>query len=144
MTEVEKFLSTQQEQEVVEAIRIAEKNTSGEIRVHIENSTPKDTIERAKEVFYTLKMNETKEQNGVLFYLAVHDKKFAILGDVGINNKVPKDFWLSVTNTVMQEFKNKNYTEGLKKGILEAGKKLKDYFPYQSDDINELTDEISY
>jgi len=144
MNEVEQFLSEKEEKQIVAAIKKAERNTSGEIRVHIEKSTSKDTLERAKEVFYYLKMDETKDKNGVLFYLAVHDKKFAILGDIGIDSKVPKDFWLSITNTVMQEFKKGNYALGLEKGILETGEKLKEFFPYQDDDINELTDEISY
>jgi uncharacterized membrane protein len=144
MNEVEQFLTEAQEKQIVEAIRVAEKNTSGEIRVHIEKSTLKDTLERAKEVFYYLKMDATKDKNGVLFYLAVHDKKFAILGDEGIDKKVPKDFWKSVTNTVLKEFKTGNYALGLEKGILETGEKLKTYFPYQEDDINELSDEISY
>lgn len=144
MSEVESFLSNKQEQQIVEAIRITEKNTSGEIRVHIEKTTLKPPIERAKEVFYHLKMDETKEKNAVLFYLAIHDKKFAVLGDIGIDKKVPKDFWLSITHTVLKEFKNNNFTLGLEKGILETGKKLKKYFPYKKGDINELTDEISY
>ena len=144
MSEVEKFLTEEQERQIVKTIRVAEKNTSGEIRVHIEKTTSKPTIERAKEVFYYLKMDETKDKNGVLFYLAVHDKKFAIIGDVGLNTKVPNDFWLSITNTVLKEFKNNNFALGLEKGILETGEKLKEHFPYQNDDINELTDEISY
>ncbi len=144
MSEVEKFLTEEQERQIVKTIRVAEKNTSGEIRVHIEKTTSKPTIERAKEVFYYLKMDETKDKNGVLFYLAVHDKKFAIIGDVRINTKVPNDFWLSITNTVLKEFKNNNFALGLEKGILETGEKLKEHFPYQNDDINELTDEISY
>ena len=144
MNEVEQFLTETEEKQIVEAIRVAERNTSGEIRVHIEKSTLKDTLERAKEVFYYLKMDATKDKNGVLFYLAVHDKKFAILGDEGIDKKIPKDFWQSVTNTVLKEFKTGNYALGLEKGILETGEKLKKYFPYQEDDINELSDEISY
>jgi len=144
MSEVEKFLTEEEEQKIIKTIRVAEKNTSGEIRVHIEKTTSKPTIERAKEVFYYLKMDETKDKNGVLFYLAVHDKKFAIIGDVGINTKVPNDFWLSITNTVLKEFKNNNFALGLEKGILETGEKLKEYFPYKKGDINELTDEISY
>ena len=144
MSEVEKFLTEEEEQKIIKTIRVAEKNTSGEIRVHIEKTTSKPTIERAKEVFYYLKMDETKDKNGVLFYLAIHDKKFAIIGDVGINTKVPNDFWLSITNTVLKEFKNNNFALGLEKGILETGEKLKEYFPYKKGDINELTDEISY
>ncbi len=143
MTEVESFLTTEQEAKIVEAIRIAESHTSGEIRVHLEKEVHKDVLERAKEVFYFLKMDETKEKNGVLFYLAVHHKKFAILGDFGIDAKVPNDFWNSIKNTVLNEFKKQNYAVGLTKGILETGKKLKEYFPVSEKDINELSNEIS-
>ncbi len=143
MTEVESFLSTEQETKIIEAIRIAENNTSGEIRVHLENEVHKDVLERSKEVFHFLRMDETQEKNGVLFYLAVHDKKFAILGDSGIDAKVPKNFWNSIKNTVLNEFKKQNYAVGLTKGILETGKKLKEYFPVSEKDINELSNEIS-
>jgi len=122
---------------------MAENNTSGEIRVHLEKSTEKDALERAKEVFCFLKMDETKQQNGVLFYVAVDDKKFSILGDKGINNAVPDDFWNSIKNIVLEHFSKTNYAEGLKQGIVETGLKLKEFFPYQSDDKNELPDEIS-
>ncbi len=143
MSKVEDFLTVEQEQEIVDAIRLAEKNTSGEIRVHLEKSTKKDTLERAKEVFYFLKMDTTKEHNGVLFYVAVDDKKFSIIGDKGINDLVPDDFWNSIKENVIGQFKKGNYTEGLKQGILESGVKLKQYFPYQSHDKNELPDSIS-
>ncbi|MCB0472033.1 MAG: TPM domain-containing protein [Flavobacteriaceae bacterium] len=140
---VEDFLTAVQEQEIVEAIRQAEKDTSGEIRVHLEGRSDSDPLERAKEVFSFLKMNETKERNGVLFYVAVDDRKFSILGDTGIDKKVPDDFWNSVKDTVIDDFKNGKYTEGLVKGIIETGKKLKAFFPYTSDDRNELDDSIS-
>ncbi len=143
MTEVESFLSTEQETKIIEAIRIAENNTSGEIRVHLENEVHKDVLERAKEVFYFLRMDETQEKNGILFYLAVHNKKFAILGDSGIDDKVPNDFWNSIKNTVLNEFKKQNYAVGLTKGILETGKKLKEYFPVSENNANELSNEIS-
>ncbi|MCF6347266.1 MAG: TPM domain-containing protein [Flavobacteriaceae bacterium] len=143
MSKVEDFLTSTQEQEIIEAIRLAEKDTSGEIRVHLEKSTEKDTLERAKEVFYFLKMDETKQQNGVLFYVAVDDKKFSVIGDKGIDEVVPDTFWNSIKDTVLDKFKNNNYTEGLKLGITETGTKLKQYFPYQSDDENELPDTIS-
>ena len=143
MSKVEDFLTTAEEQQVIEAIRDAEKNTSGEIRVHLEKWTEKDALERAKEVFYFLKMDETKQQNGVLFYVAVADKKFSILGDKNIDNAVPDDFWNSIKNNVIQQFSNGNYVDGLKQGIAETGQKLKEFFPYQSDDSNELSDEIS-
>lgn len=143
MSKVEDFLTSAQEQEIIEAIRLAEKNTSGEIRVHLEKSTEKDTLERAKEVFCFLKMDETKQQNGVLFYVAVDDKKFSVIGDKGINEVVSNTFWNSIKDKVVEKFKNNNYTEGLKLGIIETGKKLKQYFPYQHDDKNELPDSIS-
>jgi len=143
MTKVEEFLTATQEEEIVEAIRVAEKDTSGEIRVHIEKCTEKDPLERAKEVFHFLKMDETEKQNGVLFYVAVDDKKFSILGDKGINKVVPETFWNSVRDIVLAKFKNGDYTNGLKLGILEAGNKLKEFFPYQKNDNNELHDSIS-
>lgn len=143
MSKVEDFLTASQEQEIIEAIRLAEQNTSGEIRVHLETTSEKEPIERAKEVFYYLKMDATEQQNGVLFYVAVDDKKFSILGDKGIDNVVPDNFWEGVKNLVINEFKKGNYSQGLKLGILETGVKLKQYFPYQKNDKNELPDSIS-
>jgi uncharacterized membrane protein len=143
MSIVESFLTSTQEEEIVDAIRFAEKETSGEIRVHIEKSTEKDPLERAKEIFHFLKMDETEKHNGVLFYLAVNDKKFSILGDSGINDAVPDMFWNSVRDIVLDKFKIGDYTEGLKLGIIEAGNKLKQFFPYKKNDNNELDDSIS-
>ncbi len=143
MSKVEDFLTQQQEQQIIDAIRAAEKNTSGEIRVHIEKCSKKETIDRANEVFCYLKMDETKTQNGVLFYLGIDDKKFAIVGDKGINQKVPTDFWNSTKDIVLTEFKKNNFTNGLVQGINEAGKQLKTYFPYNSADINELPNVVS-
>jgi len=143
MPNTEYHLSAQEELELVEAIKSAELNTSGEIRVHIDPSSDKDGLERAKEVFFELKMNETEAQNGVLFYLAVKEHKFAILGDAGIDKVVPDDFWNSTKELVIGEFKKGDFATGLQLGIAEAGKRLKEFFPYQKDDINELPDEIS-
>ncbi len=143
MRPVDHFTKEQQKQ-IVEAIKQAEHNTSGEIRVHIENTCNIDVLDRAANIFAMLKMHKTDLRNGVLFYLSVEDRKFAILGDAGINAKVPKDFWDSVKNTVFEQFKSGNQTEGLIKGILMAGEKLKAHFPYQKDDVNELSDEISF
>ncbi len=143
MSKVEDFLTQAQEQEIIEAIRLAEENTSGEIRVHLEKTSDKEPLDRAKEVFYFLKMDETDQQNGVLFYVAVDDKKFSILGDKGIDAAVPNNFWNSIRDAVINQFKSGNYTQGLKEGILETGLKLKQYFPYQSNDKNELPDSIS-
>lgn len=143
MSKVEDFLTAAEEQTIINAIRKAEKDTSGEIRVHLEKSATKDALERAKEVFYFLKMDETQQHNGVLFYVAVDDKKFSILGDKGINDAVPNGFWNSVKDTVISNFSKGNYVAGLQLGIEETGKKLKEFFPYQSDDENELPNEIS-
>jgi len=143
MSELEDFLTSTEEQQVVEAIKKAELNTSGEIRVHFENSIKKPCIDRAKEVFNYLNMQDTNNRNGVLFYVAVHDKSFAILGDSGIDKVVPNDFWESIKNTVTAQFSKGNRVKGLVKGITEAGEKLKHFFPYHIDDSNELTNEIS-
>ncbi len=143
MSKTEDFLSKAEEQEIVLAIVEAEKNTSGEIRVHIEEHTEKSPLERAQEVFFELKMDETQDRNGVLFYVCVSDKKFAIIGDKGINEAVESDFWDCTKDTVIANFKEGNFKKGLVEGILRAGERLKKYFPFQSDDTNELSNEIS-
>lgn len=137
------YLTKKEEAAVVGAIQAAEKQTSGEIRVHIESRSKKDPMERAKEVFFQLEMNKTKAQNGVLFYLAMQQRRFAVLGDAGIDKVVPSDFWESVKEMVLSEFKKGNVAKGLQLGVAEAGAKLKKFFPYQSGDVNELTDAIS-
>ena len=143
MSKVEDFLSKKEEQEIVDAIQIAEKNTSGEIRVHIEKSTSTDAFTRAVEVFNLLEMNKTKENNGVLIYVAVKDKKFVICGDNGIDEKVPNDFWDTTKDVIQTHFKNGNFKQGLIDGILKAGEQLKYHFPYNDNDTNELSNEIS-
>jgi uncharacterized membrane protein len=143
MSKVEEFLTKKDEEEIVSAIQTAEKNTSGEIRVHIEASTEKDHYERALEVFYLLKMEATKDANGVLIYVAVHDKKFVICGDQGINDVVPKDFWNTTKDSIQHHFKKGKFKQGIVDGILMAGKELKIHFPYQTDDSNELSNEVS-
>jgi uncharacterized membrane protein len=143
MTKTEVFLSKEDEQEIVLAIVEAEKNTSGEVRVHIEKHSNKTPLERAQEVFFELKMEATKDRNGVLFYVCVADKKFAIIGDEGIDKVVESDFWNCTKDIVISNFKEANFKNGLVEGILRAGERLKKYFPYQSDDQNELSNEIS-
>lgn len=143
MSKVEDFLSIVEEQEIVEAILNAEKNTSGEIRVHIESHTRLKHFDRAKEVFRMLKMDNTKEGNGVLLYFAVSDKKFAICGDKGIDKVVPKDFWKTTRDAIEGHFTNGNFKEGIVAGILKAGTELKRHFPWQHGDTNELSNEVS-
>jgi uncharacterized membrane protein len=143
MSKVEAFLSKEEELEVVEAIRLAEQNTSGEIRVHIEKETSIAPMERAVEVFDLLKMGNTQDRNGVIIYVAVKSKQFAIYGDQGINNKVTDTFWDSTKDIMLQHFKNGNNKQALVDGIHDAGEQLKTHFPYQEDDVNELSNEIS-
>ena len=144
MSKTEEFLTKAEEQEIIEAIVIAEKNTSGEIRVHVEENSTKPSMERAKEVFHILKMDATELKNGVLFYICTATKSFAILGDKGIDDLVAPDFWNSTKDIVIEKFKEGQYKDGLIKGILEAGAQLKNYFPYDHDgDMDELSNEIS-
>ena len=138
------ILNHEEDQCVVEAIKQAELNTSGEIKVHIENRCKGDVEKRSLVVFDKLKLNETQLRNGVLIYLAVKDRKFAILGDEGINQVVEDGFWNDVKDLMLSLFKEGRFAEGLEQGIHRCGEKLKTYFPYQSDDVNEIPDEISY
>lgn len=140
--QVEDFLTAAQEQAIIEAIRKAELLTSGEIRVHLE-SRCEEPISRAQELFHLLKMDNTKQENGILFYVAVDDKKFALVGDKGIHNQVGDDFWKSVRDVVISRFRESEFQKGLIEGIELVGKKLAQYFPWQHDDENELPNEIS-
>lgn len=138
------FFNSDQQNRIIASIKEAETNTSGEIQVHIEEKCKGEVLDRAANIFASLKMHKTKDRNGVLFYLAVKDQKFAILGDLGINKLVPSDFWENIKEQMETRFKKGLFTEGLCEGITMAGKKLKDHFPYQKDDKNELPDEISF
>ena len=141
---VYKYFTEENKLQISNAIRVAEINTSGEIRVHIEKHCKGDVLDRAAYIFDKLEMQKTKLRNGVLFYLALEDRKFAILGDAGINGKVPADFWEEISNEAIHAFKEGKFSEGLAKGIVKAGEQLKTHFPYQDDDENELSDEISF
>ncbi len=138
------FFSEKQKEEIVQAIKQAELNSSGEIRVHIETQCKENVLDRAALVFKKLNMHKTKLRNGVLIYLAVESRVFAIIGDIGLNQLVPSDFWDSVKQTMQSSFVQSDFTKGLSTGILMTGEKLKTYFPFQSDDVNELPDEISF
>lgn len=143
MSKVEKFLSRKEEQDIIEAIQKAELNTSGEIRVHLEGGANLEAFERAMEVFHYLKMDNTKQQNGVLIYVAIDTKTFVIYGDSGINNVVPDNFWDSTKDLIQSHFKAKRFKEGLIEGILKAGEQLETHFPWFHGDSNELSNEIS-
>mgnify|MGYP001033197699 CR=1 FL=1 len=142
--DVKKFFTEEQKLNIENAIRVAETSTSGEIRVHIEKYCKGDVLDRASYIFGKLEMHKTALRNGVLFYLAVVDHKFAILGDVGINQKVPENFWDEIKENILPEFKAGLYSDALAEGILKAGEQLKEHFPYQDDDVNELSDELSF
>ena len=143
MSKVEDFLSVKEEQEIVAAIREAERNTSGEIRVHIEKTTDVSHYNRALEVFHMLKMYNTKEQNAVLIYVAVHDHKFVIYGDKGIDAVVPANFWDSTKNIMQDHFKQGRFKQGIVEGVLKGGQELKIHFPWNENDVDELSNEIS-
>ena len=140
-----RFLTRPQEEEIVETIRKAELCTSGEIRVHLHTSRcTKPVQEAAAETFYRLGMDKTALHNGVLIYLATREKEFFILGDKGIDEKVPENFWDSTRDAMQKHFKKGDFVQGICSGVEEAGAQLKNHFPYESDDENELPDEISY
>ena len=138
------FFTKEQQAQIRDAVKEAEESTSGEVRVHLETSLSEDVLDRAAWIFKRIGMHKTAERNGVLFYLAVTNRKFAVIGDGGINARVPEDFWNNVKGLLEENFNKLNYTEGLVKGILMAGSQLKGFFPHQKDDINELPDEISF
>jgi len=141
----EKLFSPADREAIISAIRSAELRTSGEIQVHIENRCKGDLMDRAATLFETLKMYQTKDRNGVLFYLAVEDRKFAILGDAGINKVVEPDFWEKTKENMAEQFRSGQFTTGLTTGIKLAGEKLSHFFPYDGDsDQNELPNEISF
>lgn len=140
----QKFFTKDQQKVITDSIAKAELNTSGEIRVHIDDDCKEDVLDKAANMFHQLKMNKTELRNGVLFYLAVNDRKFAILGDKAINEKVPENFWDNIKDTLLEHFKQQQFTEGLSKGIEMAGEKLKTHFPLQLNDTNELKNDISF
>lgn len=138
------LFTKEQKDDIRQAILNAELDTSGEIRVHIENSCTGDVMDRAADIFKKLKMHKTELRNGVLFYLALQNRKFAILGDQGINAVVPDDYWDDIKETLLIHFREERFTEGLVEAISRIGEKLKKHFPHRTDDVNELPDEISF
>ena len=141
---IRNFFSSKDKLQIENAIRAAELKTSGEIRVHIEKNCKEDVLDRAAFLFEKLEMHKTDLRNGVLFYLAIEDHLFAILGDAGINQKVPDNFWVEIKQAMESRFKEGKFKDGLVTGINKAGDALKQHFPWQKDDVNELSDEISF
>jgi len=141
---VQKYFTEENKLQIANAIRAAETNTSGEIRIHIEKHCREEVLDRAAYWFEKLEMHKTELRNGVLFYLAIEDQKFAILGDAGINQKVPADFWQETKEVVISKFKDGGFADGLAAGVLMAGEQLKANFPHKTGDVNELSNDISF
>ncbi len=144
MTSAKNFFTKDQQEDIRQAIMHAELDTSGEIRVHIENTCKGEVLDRALAIFNKLEMEKTVSRNGVMIYLAVKNRKFAIIGDTAIHAIVTEIFWDTVRNKMLNHFRESNFTEGLVEAISDTGKQLKKHFPYKTDDVNELSDEISF
>ncbi len=138
------FFNREQHEQIRSAIAEAEKETSGEIRVHIETKLNGSVLDRAAWIFRKIGMHATDSHNGVLFYLAVTNREFAVIGDGGINSVVPAGFWNRIMEILQENFRTGRFTEGLIEGILLTGKQLREHFPRMKDDVNELPDEISF
>ncbi len=138
------MITKEERQRLVKAIEEAEVDSSGEIRIHFERKCSDDPIVRAAEIFDRLKMGETELKNGVLFYVALKDKKFAILGDSGIDERVPEGFWNNIKEGMIQLLKKDDIVGAIERGVKMAGQQLGAHFPYQTDDVNELSNEISF
>lgn len=144
ITSAKDFFTKEQKEDIRQAILNAELDTSGEIRVHIETHCKGDVMDRAAFMFDKMGMQKTEKRNGVLFYLAVKNRCFAIIGDTGINAVVADDFWDEIKNILLNQFRDGKFTDGLIEGIGRVGVKLKKHFPYQTGDVNELSDDISF
>jgi len=138
------LFSESERAEIENAIAEAENVTSGEIRVHLENSCDEDILDHSAWIFEELEMHKTEKRNGVLIYLAVMDREFTIIGDAGINEKVPQGFWDKATDEVITHFKQGEYKDGLIAGIKRIGADMVKHFPVSEGDKNELSNKISF
>lgn len=139
-----KILSVSDEARLIKAIQLAELKTSGEVRIHLEKTIKGDALDECKKKFTELNMHQTKDRNGILFYLAINSKSFAVWGDEGIHQKVSDEFWKSITDCAIGYFKQNDLITGIEKSVELCGEKLKIHFPLQTDDKNELSNDISY
>lgn len=138
------FFSPEIRKKIEDTIRLAEEKTSGEIRLHVEDVCEIDPVERAIEIFEDLNMHQTTLRNGVLFYVAFASRKFAVIGDIGIHEKVGEAYWKNILNEVNVQLKSGNITDGLCAGILHVGEQLREFFPLHTNDKNELSNEITF
>ncbi|MDZ7771945.1 MAG: TPM domain-containing protein [Balneolaceae bacterium] len=138
------FLTDEQEQTVVRAIAQAEKQTSGEIRIHMEEHAPREPLERAARLFHELGMDQTEEQNGILIYVATEDHKVAVYAGKGVHRQVEDHFWNDVLQLILEHFREERHAEGLIAAVEKSAAKLAGMYPYARGDVNELTNKISY
>lgn len=138
------FFSQQEQKLIVEAIQDVELKTSSEVRLHIDTETKYKALDRAAYLFKQLDMHKTEARNGVLLYMAVKNRYFAIIGDAGINYHVKDSFWEKCSSEVLEEFKKGDFCKGITNCLLKVGKELQEHFPYQEGDKNELPDELSF
>lgn len=138
------FFTPDQQATIIRAIAEAEHSTSGEIRVHVETSCKVNVLDEAAWLFKKVGMHRTADRNGVLIYLALKERNFAIIGDSGINAVVPAGFWDCIRDHMQHRFSEGLFAEGLAEGVLMAGEKLREHFPRSKDDVNELPDAISF
>lgn len=140
------FFSVQDKEQIVQAIRMAEKETSGEIRIYVESKNPYvDPIDRAAKIFFKLKMHKTEHRNGVLLYIAMKHQELALFGDEGIYEKAGADYWNNAVKNMIAQFTKDNISNGIEQCIRQIGETLKEKFPYSpTDDKNELPDEIVF
>jgi len=143
-TNAVQFFTKEQKEDIHQAILNAELDTSGEIKIHIENNCPGDVLDRSALLFEKLGMKKTQLRNGVLIYLALNHRKFSIIGDAGINAVVPESFWNIIKDEMLTHFREARFTEGLILAVTKTGEQLKKFFPHQMDDVNELSNEISF
>jgi uncharacterized membrane protein len=145
LSKKQNWFTPQENEIIVNAIRAAEKRTSGEIRVFIETRCSYvDPVDRAVEVFFGLKMDKTEDRNGVVLYIAMKDHQLAVFGDKGIHEKVGTEFWNKEVHKMLSSFSKENYAEGIVQIVKEIGEALVSYFPYENEDRNELPDDIVF
>ncbi len=144
MMKASTFFTPEQQEAIIRAISEAEHATSGEIRVHVETSCKVNVLDEAAWLFKRVGMHKTADRNGVLIYLALKERSFAIIGDSGINAVVPDGFWDNIRDHMQHRFSGGFFTEGLVEGVMMAGEKLREHFPRSKDDVNELPDAISF
>ena len=140
----QKLISASDEVRLIKAIKSAELQTSGEIRVHLDKTCKGDALDECKKRFAQLNMHQTKDRNGILFYLAIKSRSFAVWGDEGIHQKVSDEVWKSITDCAIGYFKQNDLMTGIEKSVELCGEKLKLHFPLEADDKNELSNNISY